>query len=474
MTTIADQFLSLSLLLSLLLVPNPTHGSQPETNIGLTMSFIHRDSPGSPLYRRDNLTFPERIRKLVRRTKTRNRHPSDAIEPELIRAKTDIQRISAFLVEVGIGTFPNATVPPLYIPYFLLFDTGSDIIWTQCEDCRKPGNQCFNQTEPIFPNSRSASFRAVKCSDRLRLCSPTSSQCRGGTCTFRNDYHDSSSASGIFGMETFTFGSTTAGQQESVRLVFGCGNDQRGFQFGRSSSSSSTNWIAGMMGSSWGQLSLMGQLRLQTNGRFSYCIPKRGNDGRVPSSFLRFGFDIPQRRGLRATALLRYGDLSHYYLNLQDMSLGGRRLMIPRNYFVRNGTVRGSAIDSGSELSMIIGPAFAILKSSILNYFRGRPGFGPAPSMHGLEVCLTRPASVGFGQLPRIGFLFGEGAVLEVMPENSYVLGEFSGVKYFCLGMLRSRDITILGALQQINQRIVYDTRAMRLYFGAEICQLNA
>ncbi|PON57178.1 Aspartic peptidase [Parasponia andersonii] len=395
------------------------------------MSLIHRDSSGTPLYHRGNQTFPERIRKLVRRTKTRNRHPSDVIERELIRAKTNIQRISAFLVEVGIGTFPNAT-PPLYIRYFLLFDTGSDIIWTQCEDCRKPGNQCFNQTKPIFPNSRSASFRAVKCSDRLRLCR----------------------------METFTFGSTTAGRQESVREA--------------SSLVDIDELDSGNDGVVVGTVVADGPATTTNQRSFLVLHTEEGERRPRPELHLRFGFDIPQRRGLRATALLRYGDLSHYYLNLQGMSLGGRRLMIPKNYFVRNGTVRGSAIDSGSELSMFIGPAFVILKSSILNYFSGRPGFGPAPSMRGLEVCLTRPASVGFGQLPRIGFMFDEGAVLEVTPENSYVLGETSGFKHFCLGMLRSRDITILGALQQINQRIVYDTRAMRLYFGAEICQLNA
>ncbi|PON57175.1 Aspartic peptidase [Parasponia andersonii] len=274
---------------------------------------------------------------------------SDA-KPESIRQKTNVQRDAIFLVEVGIGTFRNATPP--YIPYLLVFDTGSDLTWTQCEDCRKPGNQCFNQTQPIFPNTRSASFRPLPCTEPLRLCLPAT-QCRGGTCTSLHNYNDNSSARGILGCESFGFGSTSAADRvELVRLVFGCVIDRRGIRFG----TTQPNSIAGVMGSALGPLSMISQLRQQTDDHFSYCIPQTRNDGCVPRSLLRFGADIPQRRGtLRSTALLRlHGDVNPYYLNLLDMSIGGGRLRIPRNHFALNGILKGSIIDSGSGLSMII------------------------------------------------------------------------------------------------------------------------
>lgn len=48
----------------------------------------------------------------------------------------------------------------------------------------------------------------------------------------------------------------------------------------------------------------------------------------------------------------------------------------------------------------------------------------------------------------RLGFLIDDGVVLQVMLESLYILGETSSFKYFCLTVLRSRDLTIIGACQ--------------------------
>jgi hypothetical protein len=64
--TIVMRLAFLSILSSLLLLGGPVAG-KPN---GLTIKLIHRDSPASPLYP-GNITFSERIRRLVKQSKAR-------------------------------------------------------------------------------------------------------------------------------------------------------------------------------------------------------------------------------------------------------------------------------------------------------------------------------------------------------------------------------------------------------------------
>lgn len=49
------------------------------------------------------------------------------------------------IAQVGVGTFN----PPRK-SFFLVVDTGSDLIWTQCEGCLP--DHCFPQKTPTFPS----------------------------------------------------------------------------------------------------------------------------------------------------------------------------------------------------------------------------------------------------------------------------------------------------------------------------------
>lgn len=189
------------------------------------------------------------------------------------------------------------------MPYFLGFDTGSDTIWTQCEGCNRTGH-CFHQVQPIFPNSQSTTFRPV-----LRGRTPIK---------FREEYLDNSSVSGIAARETFTFGSV------AVRdIVFGCATDCIGFgRYDRIPG----NRLAGIMGAAWGSSSIIGQLHEKRviSSSFSYCMPAFGQDiGAPPSTFSRFGDDIPRRQGMSTRSLVEYRGESHYYVNLVGISLAG-------------------------------------------------------------------------------------------------------------------------------------------------------
>lgn len=54
----------------------------------------------------------------------------------------------------------------------MIFDTGSDLTWTQCQPCVV---SCYNQVDPIFDPSQSSSYKNVSCT------STTCSQIASGT-----------------------------------------------------------------------------------------------------------------------------------------------------------------------------------------------------------------------------------------------------------------------------------------------------
>jgi len=61
-----------------------------------------------------------------------------------------------YVVTVGLGT-PKKE-------FTLIFDTGSDITWTQCEPCVKT---CYKQKEPRLNPSTSTSYKNISCSSAL-------------------------------------------------------------------------------------------------------------------------------------------------------------------------------------------------------------------------------------------------------------------------------------------------------------------
>lgn len=61
-----------------------------------------------------------------------------------------------YVVTVGIGT-PKKDLS-------LVFDTGSDLTWTQCEPCLR---FCYQQKEPIYDPSASRTYANVSCSSAI-------------------------------------------------------------------------------------------------------------------------------------------------------------------------------------------------------------------------------------------------------------------------------------------------------------------
>ena len=124
-----------------------------------TLKVIDRYGPCSQLHKDKATTAPTQAQILAL-----DQARVDSIQSRLSKAssRTDATTIPAksgeilgsgnYFVTVGLGTPKNELS--------LVFDTGSDLTWTQCRPCAK---FCYNQTEPIFDPSKSTSYVNVLC-----------------------------------------------------------------------------------------------------------------------------------------------------------------------------------------------------------------------------------------------------------------------------------------------------------------------
>ncbi|XWS41244.1 hypothetical protein CRYUN_Cryun17cG0064600 [Craigia yunnanensis] len=162
-----------------------------------------------------NLTKWERIQRGIKR----GHHRLQRLNATVLE-KSDSAEVQAlvfagngeFLMDLSIGTPPKS--------YSAILDTGSDLIWTQCEPC----SQCFDQSTPIFDPKKCSTFSKLPCSSHLCAALPQST-CGDG-CEYLYTYGDYSSTQGVMGTETFTFDKVSV-----PKIGFGCGEDNEGGGF---------------------------------------------------------------------------------------------------------------------------------------------------------------------------------------------------------------------------------------------------
>ncbi|URE17787.1 Eukaryotic aspartyl protease, partial [Musa troglodytarum] len=121
----------------------------------LSLSLFHRDAiPGRNFsghrHRLDRLLERDsrRVATLTRRLSAARYHVDD-FGSEVVSGLEEGS--GEYFVRVGVG------VPPR--EQYLVVDSGSDIVWIQCQPC----SQCYAQSEPVFDPAESASFAGVAC-----------------------------------------------------------------------------------------------------------------------------------------------------------------------------------------------------------------------------------------------------------------------------------------------------------------------
>ncbi|GLJ36520.1 hypothetical protein SUGI_0733700 [Cryptomeria japonica] len=412
------------------------------------LQILHRDAliVGNLTYQHRII---ERLKRESRRVKALNRRMEKKLNKgkEMMNGKSKTEGFSGVVISgmaegsgeyftrIGVGT-------PAREQYFVL-DTGSDVVWVQCQPC----NDCYDQADPVFDPSSSASFTSISCGSPV--CNELDvADCNSRGCVYQVAYGDGSYSIGSFATETLTFG-TTAVQNVGI----GCGHDNKGLFVG----------AGGLLGLGAGRLSFPTQLG--TYGKvFSYCLVDRASGS---SGTLEFGPASEPPAGSVFTQLLRNPQMdTFYYVSLTAISVGGLLVSLPQSVFEFDETGQGGVIvDSGTSVTRLQKEAYEAMRDA---FVAGTTDLPRAPGIAIFDTCydLSGHQTVS---VPTVGFHFLNGVGL-ILPAGNYLI-PMDSKGTFCLAFApTSGDLSIIGNIQQQHFRVSIDSESSLVGFAPNQC----
>nr|XP_007133796.1 hypothetical protein PHAVU_011G209900g [Phaseolus vulgaris]ESW05790.1 hypothetical protein PHAVU_011G209900g [Phaseolus vulgaris] len=363
---------------------------------GFSVEMIHRDSEKSPFYIPSE-THSQRVAKAIQRSIARANHLTkpflalDTVESPVIPNSGE------YLMTYSVGT------PPFKI--FSIVDTGSNIVWFQCQPCIN----CYKETHPIFDSSQSNTYKTLPCSSRACTSLSTASCSEDGNkCTYTIQYGDGSHSSGDLSVETLTLPSTEGSSVSFPNMVIGCGNDNSGtFQANGS----------GIVGLSAGSTSLISQLSSTIEGKFSYCL-----SGTSPSK-LSFGdAAVVSGSGTVSTPIIQQQNQIFYFLTLDSLNVGDSVVPFGAASSSSSSSETGAEgniiIDSGTTLTLLPDNVYQKLESTVAEQVKLNPAKDPQGF---LGLCYESSSSDTdvFSGIPVITAHFRGGADLRLNPVNT-------------------------------------------------------
>ncbi|PKA65198.1 Protein aspartic protease in guard cell 2 [Apostasia shenzhenica] len=345
-----------------------------------------------------------------------------------------------YFVRVGVGSPPKQQ--------FMVVDSGSDLIWVQCQPC----GQCYPQPDPIFDPALSASFSGVPCSSPVCALlssghSDSAASCSSGRCRYQVSYGDGSYTRGTLALETLTFDDAVVNN-----VAMGCGHRNRGLFVG----------AAGILGLGWGPLSFVGQLGGLAGGVFAYCLPGDGASGG-----LVFGRSAAVPEGAVWVPLLRNARApSFYYVGLAGLGVGGERLAVAEEEFqMTEDGDGGTVMDTGTAVTRLPAAAYSALRDG---YVAAAAGLPRAPGVSIFDTCYAL-AGYGSVRVPTVAFYFSGGAELTLPARNFLIPVDNGGT--FCFAFApSSSELAIIGNIQQEGIQITVDSANGFLGFGPTTC----
>ncbi|KAG8053502.1 hypothetical protein GUJ93_ZPchr0001g31855 [Zizania palustris] len=327
---------------------------------------------------------------------------------------------------------------------YMVLDTGSDVTWVQCQPCA----DCYQQSDPVFDPSLSASYASVGC-DSPRCHDLDAAACRNstGACLYEVAYGDGSYTVGDFATETLTLGDSSP----VSNVAIGCGHDNEGLFVG----------AAGLLALGGGPLSFPSQISATS---FSYCLVDRDSPS---ASTLQFGDSAGADSDVVTAPLIRSPRTStFYYVGLSGLSVGGEVLSIPSSAFAMDSTGAGGVIvDSGTAVTRLQTPAYAALRDA---FVRGTQSLPRTSGVSLFDTCydLSDRTSV---EVPAVALRFDGGGELR-LPAKNYLI-PVDGAGTYCLAFAPTNAaVSIIGNVQQQGTRVGFDTAKATVGFSSSKC----
>ncbi|XP_028556886.1 aspartyl protease family protein At5g10770-like, partial [Dendrobium catenatum] len=403
------------------------------------LKVVHRRGPCASQAHQDKPSHVELLHKDQARVDYIHRRAAtatarrDSIDDSLsagVQKNIDIELIyDDNIVTIGLGT-PTKS-------FSVLFDTGSDVTWTQCVPC----DNCYPQNDPLYDPTQSSTFSKISC--RSNYCRQLdASYCPSpSTCIYIVKYADDSQTQGSLIQDALTFSSNTM-----QNFIFGCSHDHRGL----------FTKLDGLLGLGRGALSIISQTAQLYGKVFSYCLPSKSSI----AGYLALGSSAP---GVQYTPMLTNPNLpSQYFLKLVAISIGGERLALSPTVFSAPGTM----LDSGTVISRLPPTAYSALRNIFRQHMTNYP---MAPSLSILDTCYDF-SNYQKVKVPAIAFIFDDGVTANLEFMGILYIGSISQTCLAFAGNNAASDIVIIGNVQQRGFNVVYDVGNLKIGFGANGC----
>nr|AHA84134.1 aspartic proteinase nepenthesin-1 [Phaseolus vulgaris] len=344
-----------------------------------------------------------------------------------------------YFVVVGLGT-PKKDLS-------LIFDTGSDLTWTQCQPCAR---SCYDQQDPIFDPSKSSSYSNITCTSTLctQLSSATGNNpgCSAVSkaCIYGIQYGDQSLSVGYFNREGLSVTATDVIDS----FLFGCGRENQGLFRGS----------AGLIGLGRHPISFVQQTASKYGKIFSYCLPSTSSS----TGHLTFGRATSRHLLYTPFSTISRGS-SFYGLDIASIAVSGAKLSLTPALFSTGGAI----IDSGTVITRLPPTAYAALRSA---FRQGMSKYPSAAELSILDTCYDLSAYEVIS-IPKVNFVFAGSVTVELQPQGILYV---ASAKQVCLAFAANgddSDITIFGNVQQRTLEVVYDLGGGKIGFGAGGCK---
>ncbi|CAK8574273.1 unnamed protein product [Lathyrus sativus] len=406
------------------------------------LKLLHRDKvPTFNISRDHRSRFNARMKRDSKRVAAVVRRIAGASGYEAEEFGSDVvsgmeQGSGEYFVRIGVGSPPKNQ--------YVVIDSGSDIIWVQCQPC----TQCYRQSDPVFNPDDSSSYSGVSCGSTV--CSRVENAgCHEGRCKYEVSYGDGSYTKGTLALETVTLGGTVI-----QNVAIGCGHRNQGMFVG----------AAGLLGLGSGPMSFVGQLGGQTGSMFSYCLVSRGTES---SGSLEFGRESVPVGASWVSLIHNPRAPSFYYIGLSGLGVGGLRVPISEDVFRLNELGEGGVVmDTGTAVTRLPTAAYDAFRDAFIAQTTNLPR-----SSSGVSIFDTCYDLNGFMtvRVPTISFYFLGGPIL-TLPARNFLI-PVDDVGTFCFAFASSPSgLSIIGNIQQEGIEISVDGANGYVGFGPNVC----
>ncbi|XVF29328.1 hypothetical protein REPUB_Repub15cG0111200 [Reevesia pubescens] len=349
--------------------------------------------------------------------------------------------LGLYYAKIGIGTPAK--------DYYVQVDTGSDIMWVNCIQCKEcPKRSSLGIDLTLYNIKDSATGKLVSCDQEFCYAingGPLAGCTANMSCPYLEIYGDGSSTAGYFVKDIVLYDGVSGDLETSAAngsVIFGCGATQSG-----NLDSSNEEALDGILGFGKSNSSMISQLASsgKVKNMFAHCL-----DGVNGGGIFAIGHVVQPK--VNMTPLVP--NQPHYNVNMTAVQVGHDFLNFTTDVF-ESGDRKGTIIDSGTTLAYLPEMVYEPLVSKILSQ---QPHL-KLQTVRDDYTCFQYSESLDEA-FPNVTFHFENSVILKVYPHE--YLFPYNGL--WCIGWqnsgMQSRDqknMTLLGDLVLSNKLVLYD-----------------